>query len=172
MRTLSSEEVLECIDLIRDSLKVGIDIEGIKEELYETYSDVEPMEIDEIVEKVNAGKILIEEFEIIAVGKTCKEVATLTGLTMQEVYRMACKLEKLGKKNPLKRDHVGRKKGYNGKTKIDICIEMLNNGYTYKQIAKQLGIKVTTVEQYKRDYNRKHHKPNRTYHKRPKGEFK
>ena len=119
MKELSSKEVLECIDLIKDSLKVGIDIESIKEELYETY-DVEPIEIDEIVEKVNAGKILIEEFEIIAVGKTCKEVATLTGLTMQEIYRMACKLEKLGKKNPLKRDHVGRKKGYNGKTKIDI----------------------------------------------------
>ena len=31
---------------------------------------------------------------------------------------------------------------------------MLNNGYTYKQIARKLGIKVTTVEQYKRDYNR------------------
>ena len=166
MRSLSFKEILECIDLIRDSIKVGISIEGIKEELYETYSDVEPIEIDEIVEKVNAGTILIEEFEIIATGKTCKEVAALTGLTMQEVYRMAYKLEKLGKKNPLKRDHVGREKGYNGKTKIDICIEMLNNGYTYKQIAKQLGIKVTTVEQYKRDYNRKHHKPNRTYHKR------
>ena len=165
MRELSSEEVLECIDLIRDSLKVGIDIESIKEELYETYN-VEPIEIDEIVEKVNAGTILIEEFEIIAAGKTCKEVAVLTGLTMQEVYRMAYKLEKLGKKNPLKRDHVGREKGYNGKTKIDICIEMLNNGYTYKQIAKQLGIKVRTAEQYKRDYNRKHHKPNRMYHKR------
>ena len=165
MRSLSSEEILECIDLIRDSLKVGINIEGIKEELYETY-DVDPIEIDEIVEKINSKTILIEEFEIIAVGKTCKEVATLTGLTMQEVYRMAYKLEKLGKKNPLKRDHVGREKGYNGKTKIDICIEMLNNGYTYKQIAKQLGIKETTVEQYKRDYNRKHHKPNRTYHKR------
>ena len=166
MRSLSSKEILECIDLIRDSIKVGISIEGIKEELYETYSEVEPIEIDEIVEKVNAGTILIEEFEIIAAGKTCKEVAALTGLTMQEVYRMAYKLEKLGKKNPLKRDYVGREKGYNGKTKIDICIEMLNNGYTYKQIAKQLGIKVTTVEQYKRDYNRKHHKPNRTYHKR------
>lgn len=165
MRILSSEEILECIDLIRDSLKVGIDIESIKEELYETY-DVDPIEIDEIVDKVNTGTILIEEFEIIAAGKTCKEVATLIGLTMQEVYRMAYKLEKLGKKNPLKRDHVGREKGYNGKTKMDICIEMLNNGYTYKQIAKQLGIKVTTVEQYKRDYNRKHHKPNRTYHKR------
>lgn len=165
MRILSSEEILECIDLIRDSLKVGIDIESIKEELYETYN-VEPIEIDEIVEKVNAGTILIEEFEIIAAGKTCKEVAVLTGLTMQEVYRMAYKLEKLGKKNPLKRDHVGREKGYNGKTKIDICIEMLNNGYTYKQIAKQLGIKVRTAEQYKRDYNRKHHKPNRMYHKR------
>ena len=133
--------------------------------MYETY-DVDPIEIDEIVEKVNSKTILIEEFEIIAAGKTCKEVSILTGLTMQEVYRMAYKLEKLGKKNPLKRDHVGREKGYNGKTKIDICIEMLNNGYTYKQIAKQLGIKVTTVEQYKRDYNRKHHKPNRTYHKR------
>ena len=48
MRELSSEEILDCIDLIKDSLKVGIDIEGIKEELYETYSDVEPMEIDEI----------------------------------------------------------------------------------------------------------------------------
>ena len=166
MRELSSEEILECIDLIRDSLKVGIGNEGIKEELYETYSDVDPIEIDEIVDKVNTGTILIEEFEIIAAGKTCKEVATLTGLTMQEVYRMAYRLEKSGKKNPLKRDHVGREKGYNGKTKIDICIEMLNNGYTYKQIAKQLGIKVTTVEQYKRDYNRKHHKPNRTYHKR------
>ena len=165
MRELSSEEILDCIDLIKDSLKVGIDIENIKEELYETY-DVDPIEIDEIVEKVNTGTILIEEFEIIATGKTCKEVAILTGLTMQEVYRMAYKLEKIGKKNPLKRDHVGREKGYNGKTKIDICIEMLNNGYTYKQIAKQLGIKVTTVEQYKRDYNRKHHKPNRTYHKR------
>ena len=165
MRELSSEEILDCIDLIKDSLKVGIDVENIKEELYETY-DVDPIEIDEIVEKVNTGTILIEEFETIAAGKTCKEVATLTGLTMQEVYRMAYKLEKLGKKNPLKRDHVGREKGYNGKTKIDICIEMLNNGYTYKQIAKQLGIKVTTVEQYKRDYNRKHHKPNRTYHKR------
>lgn len=165
MRILSSEEILEYIDLIRDSLKVGIDIESIKEELYETYN-VEPIEIDEIVEKVNAGTILIEEFEIIAAGKTCKEVAVLTGLTMQEVYRMAYKLEKLGKKNPLKRDHVGREKGYNGKTKIDICIEMLNNGYTYKQIAKQLGIKVRTAEQYKRDYNRKHHKPNRMYHKR------
>ena len=165
MRELSSKEILDCIDLIRDSLKVDIDIEGIKEELYETY-DVEPMEIDEIVDKVNTGTILIEEFEIIAAGKTCKEVSALTGLTMQEVYRMAYKLEKLGKKNPLKRDHVGREKGYNGKTKKEICIEMLNNGYTYKQIAKQLGIKVTTVEQYKRDYNRKHHKPNRTYHKR------
>ena len=165
MRSLSSKEILECIDLIKDSLKVGISIEDIKEELYETY-DVDPMEIDEIVEKVNTGTILIEEFEIIAAGKTCKQVATLTGLTMQEVYRMAYRLERLGKKNPLKRDHVGREKGYNGKTKIDICIEMLNNGYTYKQIAKQLGIKVTTVEQYKRDYNRKHHKPNRTYHKR------
>ena len=165
MRELSSEEILDCIDLIKDSLKVGIDVENIKEELYETY-DVNPIEIDEIVEKVNTGTILIEEFEIIAAGKTCKEVATLTGLTMQEVYRMAYRLEKLGKKNPLKRDRVGREKGYNGKTKIDICIEMLNNGYTYKQIAKQLGIKVTTVEQYKRDYNRKHHKPNRTYHKR------
>lgn len=171
MRELSSKEVLECIDLIRDSLKVGISIEDIKEELYETY-DVELEEIDEIVEKVTSNTILIEEFEIIATGKTCKEVAVLTGLTMQEVYRMAYRLEKLGKKNPLKRDHVGREKGYNGKTKIDICIEMLNDGYTYKQIAKQLGIKVTTVEQYKRDYNRKHHKPNRTYHKRPKGEFK
>ena len=166
MRSLSSKEILECIDLIRDSIKVGISIEGIKEELYETYSEVEPIEIDEIVDKVNSKTILIEEFEIIAAGKTCKEVATLTGLTMQEVYRMAYRLEKLGKKNPLKRDRVGREKGYNGKTKIDICIEMLNNGYTYKQIAKQLGIKVTTVEQYKRDYNRKHHKPNRTYHKR------
>ena len=166
MRNLSSEEILECIDLIKDSLKVGIDIEGIKEELYETYSDVEPMEIDEIVKKVSSKTILIEEFEVIAAGKTCKEVAILTGLTMQEVYRMAYKLERLGKKNPLKRDHVGREKGYNGKAKIDICIEMLNNGYTYKQIAKQLGIKETTVEQYKRDYNRKHHKPNRTYHKR------
>ena len=165
MRELSSEEILNCIDLIRDSLKVGIDIEGIKEELYETY-DVDPIEIDEIVDKVNTGTIIIEEFEIIAVGKTCKEVSILTSLTMQEVYRMAYKLEKLGKKNPLKRDRVGRENGYNGKTKIDICIEMLNNGYTYKQIAKQLGIKVTTVEQYKRDYNRKHHKPNRTYHKR------
>ena len=165
MRELSSEEILECIDIIKDSLKVGIDVENIKEELYETY-DVDPIEIDEIVEKVNTGTILIEEFEIIAAGKTCKQVAALTGLTMQEVYRMAYKLEKLGKKNPLKRDYVGREKGYNGKTKIDICIEMLNNGYTYKQIAKQLGIKVTTVEQYKRDYNRKHHKPNRTYHKR------
>ena len=165
MRELSSEEILDCIDLIKDSLKVGISIEGIKEELYETY-DVDPMEIDEIVDKINSKTILIEEFEIISAGKTCKEVATLTGLTMQEVYRMAYKLEKLGKKNPLKRDHVGREKGYNGKTKIDICIEMLNNGYTYKQIAKQLGIKVTTVEQYKRDYNRKHHKPNRTYHNR------
>lgn len=165
MRELSSKEVLDCIDLIRDSLKVGISIEDIKEELYETY-DVELEEIDEIVEKVTSNTILIEEFEIIAAGKTCKEVAVLTGLTMQEVYRMAYRLEKLGKKNPLKRDHVGREKGYNGKTKIDICIEMLNNGYTYKQIAKQLGIKETTVEQYKRDYNRKHHKPNRTYHKR------
>ena len=165
MRELSSEEILDCIDLIKDSLKVGIDVENIKEELYETY-DVDPMEIDGIVEKVNTGTILIEEFEIIAAGKTCKEVSILTGLTMQEVYRMAYKLERLGKKNPLKRDHVGREKGYNGKTKIDICIEMLNNGYTYKQIAKHLGIKVTTVEQYKRDYNRKHHKPNRTYHKR------
>ena len=165
MRELSSEEILDCIDLIKDSLKVGIDVENIKEELYETY-DVDPIEIDEIVEKVNTGTILIEEFEIIAAGKTCKEVSILTGLTMQEVYRMAYKLEKLGKKNPLKKDHVGREKGYNEKTKIDICIEMLNNGYTYKQIAKQLGIKVTTVEQYKRDYNRKHHKPNRTYHKR------
>ena len=165
MRELSSEEILDCIDLIKDSLKVGIDIENIKEELYETY-DVDPIEIDEIVEKVNTGTILIEEFEIIAAGKTCKEVSILTGLTMQEVYRMAYKLEKLGKKNPLKRDHVGREKGYNGKTKIDICIEMLNNGYTYKQIAKKLGIKETTVEQYKRDYNRKHHKPNRTYHRR------
>ena len=166
MRILSSEEIIECIDLIRESLKVGIDIEDIKEELYETYSDVEPMDIDKIVEKVSSEIILIEEFEIIAAGKTCKEVSILTGLTMQEIYRKAYKLEKLGKKNPLKRDHVGREKGYNGKTKIDICIEMLNNGYTYKQIAKQLGIKVTTVEQYKRDYNRKHHKPNRTYHKR------
>ena len=165
MRSLSSEEILECIDLIRDSLKVGIDIEGIKEELYETY-DVDLEEIDEIVKKVNTGTILIEEFEIIAAGKTCKEVAALTGLTMQEVYRMAYKLERLGKKNPLKRDRVGREKGYNGKTKKEICIEMLNNGYTYKQIAKHLGIKVTTAEQYKRDYNRKHHKPNRTYHKR------
>lgn len=171
MRELSSKEVLECIDLIRDSLKVSINIEDIKEELYETY-DVELEEIDEIVDKVTSNTILIEEFEIIAAGKTCKEVAVLTGLTMQEVYRMAYKLEKLGKKNPLKRDHVGREKGYNGKTKVNACIEMLNNGYTYKQIAKQLGIKVTTVEQYKRDYNRKHHKPNRTYHKRPKGEFK
>ena len=165
MRSLSSEEILDCINLIKDSLKVGIDVENIKEELYETY-DVDPIEIDEIVEKVNTGTILIEEFEIIAAGKTCKEVSILTGLTMQEVYRMAYKLEKIGKKNPLKRDHVGREKGYNGKTKIDICIEMLNNGYTYKQIAKKLGIKVTTAEQYKRDYNRKHHKPNRTYHKR------
>ena len=165
MRELSSEEILDCIDLIKDSLKVGIDIENIKEELYETY-DVDPIEIEEIVDKANTGTILIEEFEIIAAGKTCKEVSALTGLTMQEVYRMAYKLEKLGKKNPLKRDHVGREKGYKGKTKIDICIEMLNNGYTYKQIAKQLGIKATTVEQYKRDYNRKHHKPNRTYHKR------
>ena len=129
MRELSSEEILDCIDLIKDSLKVGIDVENIKEELYETY-DVDPIEIDEIVEKVNTGTILIEEFEIIAAGKTCKEVSILTGLTMQEVYRMAYKLEKLGKKNPLKRDHVGREKGYNGKTKIDICIEMLNNGYT------------------------------------------
>ena len=166
MRELSSEEILDCIDLIRDSLKVGISIEDIKEELYETYADVEPIEIDDIVEKINSKTILIEEFEIIAAGKTCKEVSILTGLTMQEVYRMAYKLEKLGKKNPLKRDHAGREKGYNGKTKIDICIEMLNNGYTYKQIAKKLGIKVTTVEQYKRDYNRKHHKPNRTYNKR------
>ena len=165
MRSLSSEEILECIDLIKDSIKVGISIEDIKEELYETY-DVDLEEIDEIVEKVNTGTILIEEFEIIAAGKTCKEVAILTGLTMQEVYRMAYRLEKIGKKNPLKRDHVGREKGYNGKTTIDICIEMLNNGYTYKQIAKKLGIKETTVEQYKRDYNRKHHKPNRTYHKR------
>ena len=165
MRELSSEEILDCIDLIKDSLKVGIDVENIKEELYETY-DVDPIEIDGIVEMVSSNTILIEEFEIIAAGKTCKEVAVLTGLTMQEVYRMAYKLEKLGKKNPLKRDHVGREKGYNGKTKIDICIEMLNNGYTYKKIAKQLGIKETTVEQYKRDYNRKHHKPNRTYHKR------
>ena len=165
MRELSSEEILDCIDLIKDSLKVGIDVENIKEELYETY-DVDPIEIDEIVENVNTGTILIEEFEIIAAGKTCKEVSILTGLTMQEVYRMAYKLEKLGKKNPLKRDHVGREKGYNGKTKKEICIEMLNNGYTYKQIAKHLGIKVTTVEQYKRDYNRKHHKPNRMYHKR------
>ena len=49
MRSLSSEEILECIDLIKDSLKVGIDVKGIKEELYETYSDVEPMEIDEII---------------------------------------------------------------------------------------------------------------------------
>ena len=165
MRELSSKEVLECINLIRDSLKVGISIEDIKEELYETY-DVDLEEIDEIVEKVSSNTILIEEFEIIAAGKTCKEVAILTGLTMQEVYSMAYRLEKLGKKTPLKRDHVGREKGYNGKTKIDICIEMLNNGYNYKQIAKQLGIKETTVEQYKRDYNRKHHKPNRTYHKR------
>ena len=166
MRELSSEEILDCIDIIKNSLKVGISIEDIKEELYETYSDVEPIEIDEIVDKVNSKTILIEEFEIIAAGKTCKEVSILTGLTMQEIYRKAYKLEKSGKKNPLKRDHVGREKGYNGKTKIDICIEMLNNGYTYKQIAKQLGIKETTVEQYKRDYNRKHHKPNRTYHKR------
>ena len=166
MRSLSSEEILECIDLIKDSLKVGIDIEGIKEELYETYSDVEPIEIDEIVEKVNSKTILIEEFEVIAAGKTCKEVAILTGLTMQEVYRMAYKLEKLGKKNPLKRDHVGREKGYNGKTKIDICIEMLNNGYTYKQIAKQQGIKKTTVGQNKKDDKRNHHKPKRTYNKR------
>ena len=166
MRILSSEEIIECIDLIRESLKVGIDIEDIKEELYETYSDVEPMDIDKIVEKVSSEIILIEEFEIIAAGKTCKEVSILTGLTMQEIYRKSYKLEKLGKKNPLKRDYVGREKGYNGKTKTEICIEMLNNGYTYKQIAKQLGIKVTTVEQYKRDYNRKHHKPNRTYHKR------
>ena len=165
MRELSSKEILDCIDLIKDSLKVGIDVENIKEELYETY-DVDPIEIDEIVEKVNTGTILIEEFEIIAAGKTCKEVSILTGLTMQEVYRMAYKLERLGKKNPLKRDHVGREKGYNGKTKIDICIEILNNGYTYKQITKKLWIKVTTVEQYKRDYNRKHHKPNRTYHNR------
>ena len=165
MRELSSKEILDCIDLIRDSLKVGIDIEDIKEELYETY-DVDLEEIDEIVEKVSSRTIFIEEFEIIAAGKTCKEVSVLTGLTMQEVYRMAYKLEKIGKKNPLKRDHVGREKGYNGKTKKEICIEMLHNGYTYKQIAKQLGIKVTTVEQYKRDYNRKHHKPNRMYHKR------
>ena len=50
MRSLSSEEILECIDLIKDSLKVGIDVEDIKEELYETY-DVDPMEIDGIVEK-------------------------------------------------------------------------------------------------------------------------
>ena len=91
MRSLSSEEILECIDLIRNSLKVGIDIEGIKEELYETYSDVEPIEIDEIVDKVSSKTILIEEFEIIAAGKTCKEVSILTGLTMQEVYRMAYK---------------------------------------------------------------------------------
>ena len=40
------------------------------------------------------------------------------------------------------------------------------NEIPVEEIAKQLGIKVTTVEQYKRDYNRKHHKPNRTYHKR------
>ena len=165
MRELSSEEILDCIDLIKDSLKVGIDVENIKEELYETY-DVDPIEIDEIVDKVNTGTILIEEFEIIAAGKTCKEVSILTGLTMQEVYRMAYRLEKLGKKNPLKRDHVGREKGYNGKTKIHICIEMLNKGYTYKQITKKLETKATTHEQYKRDYNRKHHKPNRTYHKR------
>ena len=72
MRELSSEKILEYIDLIRDSMKVGIDIEGIKEELYETYSDVEPIEIDEIVDKVNFKTILIEEFEIIAAGKTCK----------------------------------------------------------------------------------------------------
>ena len=89
MRSLSSKEILECIDLIRDSIKVGISIEGIKEELYETYSEVEPIEIDEIVDKVNSKTILIEEFEIIAAGKTCKEVSVLTGLTMQEVYRMA-----------------------------------------------------------------------------------
>ena len=75
MRSLSSEEILECIDLIKDSLKVGIDIEGIKEELYETYADVEPIEIDEMVEKINSKTILIEEFEIIAAGKTCKEVS-------------------------------------------------------------------------------------------------
>ena len=89
MRELSSEEALECIDLIRDSLKVGISIEDIKEELYETYDDVEPIEIDGIVDKVTSNTILIEEFEIIAAGKTCKEVSILTGLTMQEVYRMA-----------------------------------------------------------------------------------
>ena len=153
MRELSSEEILDCIDLIKDSLKVGIDVENIKEELYETY-DVDPIEIDEIVEKVNTGTILIEEFEIIAAGKTCKEVSILTGLTMQEVYRMAYKLEKIGKKNPLKRDHVGREKGYNGKTKIDICIEMLNNGYTYKLISNQLGMNVFTVDLFKIDYNR------------------
>ena len=117
MRILSSEEIIECIDLIRESLKVGIDIEDIKEELYETYSDVEPMDIDKIVEKVNSEIILIEEFEIIAAGKTCKEVSILTGLTMQEVYRMAYKLERLGKKNPLKRDHVGREKDIMGKLK-------------------------------------------------------
>ena len=92
MRELSSEEILECIDLIKDSLKVGIDIEGIKEELYETY-DVDLEEIDEIVDKVCSNTILIEEFEIIAAGKTCKEVSILTGLTMQEVYRMVYKLE-------------------------------------------------------------------------------
>ena len=94
-------------------------------------------------------------------GKEIKQVEVV-----QEYQDNNLELEKLGKKNPLKRDHVGREKGYNGKTKKEICIEMLNNGYTYKQIAKQLGIKVSTVEQYKRDYNRKHHKPNRTYHKR------
>ena len=127
MRSLSSEEILECIDLIKDSLKVGIDVKGIKEELYETY-DVDPIEIDEIVDKVNTGTILIEEFEIIAAGKTCKEVSILTGLTMQEVYRMAYKLEKLGKKNPLKRDHVRKKKGHNGKTKTETCTETLNKG--------------------------------------------
>ena len=117
MRELSSKEILDCIDLIRDSIKVGISIEDIKEELYETYADVEPIEIDEIVDKVSSKTILIEEFEIIAAGKTCKQVATLTGLTMQEVYRMAYRLEKLGKKNPLKRDHVGREKDIMGKLK-------------------------------------------------------
>ena len=68
MRSLSSEEILECIDLIKESLKVGIDIEDIKEELYETY-DVDLEEIDEIVDKVCSNTILIEEFEIIEAGK-------------------------------------------------------------------------------------------------------
>ncbi len=74
MRELSSEEILECIDLIKESLKAGISIEDIKEELYETY-DVDLEEIDEIVDKVSSNTILIEEFEIIAAGKTCKEVS-------------------------------------------------------------------------------------------------